>query len=106
MVSDVIERIREAEREAEDGARAAKSRAREIVAKAHEASERMLEDMKRKVREEGEALLKAARAEAEREAEMLVRESRSSIEAVRNAGEKGIKAGVKRVLGSIAAAAK
>ena len=106
MVSDVIERIRAAERAADDDARAARSRAREVVAAAHEASERMLEEMKRKVREEGEALLETARAEAGREAEALVSEGRASIEAVRGTGEKGIRAGVERVLESIAAAAK
>ena len=106
MVSDVIERIRDAERTADDDARAARSRAREIVAAAHEASERMLEEMRRKVREDGEALLETARDEASREAESLVAEGRASIEAVRDAGEKGIGAGVKRVLESITAAAK
>ena len=106
MVSELIERIRAAEKEAQDDARAARSRARELVAAAHEASERMLEEMRRKVREGGNELLGAARVEAEREAEALVSANRSSVEAVRSAGEKEIEAGVRKVLDSIAAAAK
>lgn len=106
MVSDAIERIQAAEKRAEEEARDAKARAREIVAGAHEASERMLDEMKRRVRDEAESLLSAAREEAGREAEALAGESRSNTEAVRRAGEKGIEAGVKKVLDAIAAAAK
>jgi vacuolar-type H+-ATPase subunit H len=105
LVAEAIQRIREAEKAAEESGRQARAQGKRLIAEAHEASERMLDEMRADAWEEEKTLTTKAREEAEAEAERMVAESRTSVERVRSSAEKRIEAGVKKVLHSITAAA-
>lgn len=105
MVAEAIERIRNAEQEAEALARAARAQAKALIADAHDAAERSLDEGRKAGWEEEKALRAAAASEAEGEAEKLIAESRSSVESVRGSAEQHVEDGIKRVLELITASA-
>lgn len=101
LVADAIRRIKEAEGEAEEAQRRARAQGKRLMAEAHEASEKLFEQMRRGVRDEEGALTAAARADAEKQAAAIAAESRASIEAVRGGAETSVRQGVVRVLEAI-----
>jgi vacuolar-type H+-ATPase subunit H len=101
VVSDAIREIREAEKEAVDRERQARADSKRLVAEAHEATEKLLEEMRRSVREEERTLTATAAAEAEREAARIAAESRAAVEALRGDAEARVRRGVARVLDAI-----
>lgn len=105
VVSEVIERIRDAEARAEERARSARAEAKQLVTDAREASERLLEDMKKDVRGAERELVEKAKTVAGQEAEETKRASRAAVDKVGAEAEERVGAGVRRVLDSIAAAA-
>ena len=105
VVAEAIERIRSAERDAEELERSARAQGKALIAEAHAAAERSLDET-RKAGWEEEGVLKAAAAkEAEGEAEKLIAESRSSVESVRTSAERRVEDGIKKVLELITATA-
>lgn len=104
MVADAIKRIQEAESEADRIERDARAKSKTLLADAHEAAERMLDEMRKQAWQEEKALKAEAAAKATVEAEALVVEGRSGVESVRSAGEKRVEDGVQRVLEAIKAA--
>lgn len=105
MVAEAIERIRSAERDAEQLERAARAQGKALIAEAHAAAERSLDETRKAGWEEERVLRAAAAKEAEGEAEALITESRSSVENVRASAERRVENGIKRVLELITAAA-
>ncbi|MCK4409237.1 MAG: hypothetical protein KAW67_04085 [Candidatus Eisenbacteria sp.] len=105
MVAEAIERIRNAEREAEELERAARTQGKALIADAHDAAERSLDQARKTGWEEEKELRAAAASEAEGEAKKLIAESRSSVESVRASAEQRVEDGIKRVLELITAAA-
>ena len=105
LVSEAIERIRNAEREAEETARAAHAKGKSLIADAHDAAERALDEMRKAAREEEKQLRATAVKEAEAQAADLVSESRSSVEGVRTGAEQRVEAGIKIVLELVTAGA-
>ena len=98
VVSEAIDRIRNAEQEAEELERAARAQGKALIAAAHEAAERSLDEARKAGWEEETVLRAAAAQEAEVEAEALITDSRSSVESVRTGAEQRVEAGIKRVL--------
>ncbi len=105
LISEAIERVKAAESKAEERGRAARGEAKQIVADARQAGEKLLEEMKKEVREAEKKVLEEARSAAGQEAEEAKLESRAAVEAVGADAEKRVGKGVTRVLDSIAAAA-
>lgn len=101
LVSDAIRQIREAEKEGDEAERRARAEGKRLIAEAHDASEKLLEDMRREVREDERALIATARGEAEGEASAIADESRAGVESVRRDAEARVRRGVKRVLDAI-----
>ncbi len=101
LVSDAIRQIREAEEEGDEAQRAARAEGKRLIAEAYEASEKLLEEMRRGVREEERVLTATATAEADAQASAIAAESRVSIEAVRGGAETRVRQGVARVLDAI-----
>jgi vacuolar-type H+-ATPase subunit H len=104
LVSEAIERIREAEKQAEDIAGTARAAGKKALADAHEAAEKMLEEMRRSARTEERGLIDAAAEEAESFAASLTEEGRAEVVAVRTEAEKRVSEGIKKVLDAITAA--
>lgn len=105
VVAEAIERIRNAEREAEELERAARAQGKALIADAHDAAESSLEQARKAAWEEEKVLLAAAAKEAEGEARKLIEESKSSVESVRASAEQRVEDGIKRVLELIMAGA-
>jgi vacuolar-type H+-ATPase subunit H len=101
VVSDAIRRIRDAERDAEEAVRRARAEATRLLADAHEAAERLLEQAQREGREEERRLVEAARAEADGQAVKLAAESKRAVESTRQSAGEKVKAGVKRALDAV-----
>ena len=101
MVSDAIRRIRDAEKDAEEGVRHARAEAKRLLADAHEAAERLLEQAQREGREEERRLVEAARAEADGQAVKLAAESKLAVESARRSAGEKVKAGVKKALDAV-----
>ena len=76
-----------------------------MIAEAHVAAERSLDETRKAGWEEEKVLRSAAAKEAEGEAEKLVAESRSSVESVRASAARRVEDGINRVLEFITAAA-
>ncbi len=105
VVAEAIERIRSAERDAEELERAARAQGKALIAEAHAAAERSLDETRRLGWEEEKVLRSAAAKEAEREAEKLIAENRSSVESVRASAERRVEDGINRVIELITATA-
>jgi vacuolar-type H+-ATPase subunit H len=105
VVSEAIERIRNGEREAEEIERAARAQSKALIAEAHDAAERALDETRRSAWEEEKTLRARAVEEAEAEAQALVAESKSSVEGVRASAEGRVEEGIKRVLELVTAGA-
>ena len=105
VVSEAIERIRNAEEEAEKLERAARAQSKTLIAGAHDAAERLVDETRKAGWAEEKTLRAAAASEAEIEAEKLVAESRSSVESVRADATQRVEAGIKKVLEVITAGA-
>jgi len=105
VVSEAIERIRNAEREAEETEVSARAQGKSLMADAHEAAERALDQMRKAAREEEKALRATSVRQAEGEAEKLVAESLSSVESVRSGAEQRVEAGIKKVMELVTAGA-
>lgn len=100
-----MERIKEAENTSAETLRSARADGKKLVAEAFEASERMLEEMRKEVRDEENSLRETARSEAEAEALTIERESESAVGEIRTRAESKLEAGVTKVLEAITAAA-
>ena len=98
VVSEAIDRIRSAEQDAEERERAARVRGKALIAGAHDAAERLLDETRKTAWEEEKTLRAVAAKEAEVEAEKLIAESRSGVESVRAGAEQRVEAGIKKVL--------
>ena len=105
VVSEAIERIRNAEREAEEAELSARAKGKSLIADAHDAAERALDQMRKAAREEEKVLRATAVKQAEGEAESLVAESLSSVESVRSGAEQRVEAGIKKVMELVTAGA-
>jgi len=105
LVADAIRRIREAEDEVEEALQRARAQGKRLMAEAHEASEKLLEEMRRTVRDEERDLIATASAEAQEEAAGIAAESRASIESVRGDAEARVRRGAARVLEAIVSGA-
>lgn len=105
VVAEAIERIRNAEREAEELERAARAQGKALIADAHDAAESSLEQARKAAWEEEKVLRAAAAKEAEGEARKLIEESKSSVESVRASAEQRVEDGIKKVLELIMAGA-
>jgi vacuolar-type H+-ATPase subunit H len=105
VVSEAIDRIRSAEQEAGELERAARAEGKALIAEAHDAGERLLDEVRKAGWTEEKALRAAAGKEAEVEAERLIAESRSSVESVRTGATQRVEAGIKKVLEVITAGA-
>jgi vacuolar-type H+-ATPase subunit H len=105
VISEAIDWIKSAERAAGELERAARSQGKELVADAHDAGERLLDETRKAGWAEEKALRAAAAKEAEVEAEKLVAESRSSVESVRAGATQRVEAGITKVLEVITAGA-
>jgi vacuolar-type H+-ATPase subunit H len=105
VVSEALERIKEAENASTETLRRARADGKRLVAEAFEASERILEEMKKEVRGEENSLRETARSEAEAEALKIERESESAVGEIRTRAEGKLEAGVTKVLEAITAAA-
>ena len=103
MVAETIRRIKDAESGAEDIERAARAEGKKLVAEAHEATERLLDEMRSAAWGEEKALKARAVKEAEAEAARHLEESRAGVESVRSGAEARVEAGVKKVLEVITA---
>ena len=101
MIGDAIRRIEEAEQRADESLRRARADGKKIIAEAHEAVERQLDEMRKEAREEETRLVEHAKAEAEREAAGIVEDSKAAVLEARSAGEAKIGVGVDKVLESI-----
>jgi len=101
LVSDAIREIREAEQRGLEAERQARADGKRLIAEAHEATEKLVEDMRRAVRDEERTLTATATAEAEKEAAEIAAESRASVEALRGDAEARVRRGVARVLEAI-----
>jgi hypothetical protein len=100
-----MQRIRNAEAEAEEVGRRAEAARKKLVAESHEAAERMLDEMRAGAREEEKQLIADAAGAARADAEKLAAESRTNVESVRALGEQRVEAGIERVLKAMAARA-
>lgn len=98
LVSDAIERIKEAEKSAEETVRRSRAEAKRLIAEAHDSGERLLDEGRRELRAEEERLIESARADAQGTAKQLSDESGASIDALRRAGQLRVGTGVKKVL--------
>jgi len=105
LVSEAIERIRGAEREAEEALKRARADGKRLVAEAHEEAERMLDAMRKEARAEETALIEKARADAEAEAAEIVQASKISVDEARQGAADKVRVGVVKVLDSITATA-
>ena len=105
VVTEAIERIRNAEREAEELERAARAQGKALIADAHDDAESSLEHARKAGWEEERVLRAAAAKEAEDEARKLIAESKSSVESVRASAEQRVEDGIKKVLEFITAGA-
>jgi vacuolar-type H+-ATPase subunit H len=105
LVADAIRRIKEAEGEAEETLRRARAQGKRLTAEAHEASEKLVDEMRRAVRDEERELIASASAEAETEAARIAAESKASVESVRADAEARVRRGVGRVLEAIVSGA-
>ena len=105
VVSEAIDRIRSAEQEAGELERAARAQGKALIADAHDAADRLLDEARKAGWAEEKTLRAAAAKEAEVEAEKLVAESRSSVESVRARATRRVEAGIKKVLEVITAGA-
>jgi vacuolar-type H+-ATPase subunit H len=105
VVSESIDRIRSAEQEAGKLEQAARAQSKALIAEAHDAGERLLDEGRKVGWAEEKTLRAAAAKEAEVEAEKLVVESRSSVESVRTGAVQRVEAGIKKVLEVITAGA-
>ncbi len=103
MVSEAIRRVKEAEGGAEESERDARGAAKRLIGEAHEACQRMRDEMRREMRAEERALIESAQAEAETEAARIIDESKSGVEDVGRGAGARIRAGVSRVLDAITA---
>ena len=101
MVSEAIREIKEAEKEAQEAQRRARAEGKQLIARAHEASEQMLDEMRREVRDEEKTLIERARVEAEGEASTIAAGSESNVDAVREEAGSKVDDGVELVLESI-----
>ncbi len=105
VVSEAIERIRSAEQKAGELERAARAQGKALIADAHDAAERLLDEGRKAGWAEEKTLRAAAAKEAEVEAEKLVAESKLSVEGVRAGATQRVEAGIKKVLEVITAGA-
>ena len=105
MVSEAIGRIKEAEKAAEDAGRAARAEGKRLVATAHDAAERLLDETRRAAWEREKELIAQAASQAEADARALVQESKASVKSVREAAEGRLETGIKKVLELITAGA-
>jgi vacuolar-type H+-ATPase subunit H len=103
VVAEAIQRVKDAEREAEDVERAARAEGKKLVAEAHESTERLLDEMRSAAWEEEKTLKASAAKEAEAEAARLLKKSKAGVESVRSGAEARVAAGVKKVLEVITA---
>lgn len=104
MVSEAVEKVREAERESEETIKRARADGKKLVAEAHEEAERLFEAMRKSARESEDSLVAGARSEAEAEAEAIAGGSRSDVEAARGSAEARVADGVSRVVRAITGA--
>ena len=105
VVAEAIERIRSAEQDAEELERAARAQGKALIAEAHAAAERSLDETRKAAWEEEGVLRAAAAKEAEGEAEKFIAESKSSVESVRASAARRVEDGIKKVLELITATA-
>ena len=105
VVSEAIDRIRSAEEKAGELERAARAQGKVLIADAHDAAERLLDEGRKAGWAEEKTLRATAVKEAEVEAQKLVAESRSSVESVRAGATQRVETGIKKVLEAITAGA-
>jgi vacuolar-type H+-ATPase subunit H len=105
VVGDAIERIKEAEKRAEETRRQGRSDRKRVVAEAHEAAERLLDETRKGARETERERIEAARRDAEREAERMASEGQQGVEGLRGVAESKVESAVTKVLSKITAAA-
>ncbi len=98
MVQGVLERIREAEAQAEQIRAEARRQADEILAQARQAASALVEETKQRAREEGAALVAAEESKAHHEAEELRRRGLEQAAQVHKDAERHVAAAVELVL--------
>jgi len=98
MVQGVLERIREAEAQAEQIRADARRQADEIIAQARQAASALLEEARQRAREEGAALVAAEESKAHHEAEELRRRGVQQAAQVQKDAERQLAAAVELVL--------
>jgi len=103
VVADAIERIRAAEKQAEQARREGRAERKRVIVEAHEAADRLLEETRRTAREAEQSAVASARSEAEEHAERIVSDGTARTESVRSSAEARIEAGVAKVMAAITA---
>lgn len=94
---DVLERIREAETQAEQIRADARRQADEIIAQARQAASALVEEAKQKAREEGAALVAAEESKARHEAEEIRRRGVQQAAQIQKDAERQLAAAVELV---------
>lgn len=103
LISELLGRIKAAERGADDAVRKARAESKRLITEAHDQVDRTMSDTRGKARDVEKALVEKARVEAEAEAQKIVEKSATEVDAASREGEARIAAAVKKVLGSISA---
>ncbi len=94
---DVLERIREAEAQAEQIRADARRQADEIIAQARQVASALVEEAKQKAREEGAALVAAEESKARHEAEEIRRRGVQQAAQIQKDAERQLAAAVELV---------
>lgn len=98
MVQDVLERIREAEAQAERIKAEARRQADQILSEARAAASSLIEEAKRQAREEGAKLIAAEEGQARQEAEEIRRRGALQAAHIQKEAESKLTAAVEFVL--------
>lgn len=105
VVSEAVERIKAAEKAAEEAERAARAESKKLVTEARDTAERLFDETRRAARDLEREMVAAAAQEAEADAERLVEKNKAGVDTVRAAAEKHLEDGIRKVLEFIAAGA-